>query len=216
MTVVIPRPTPKDEASEATPAAPVSVAAATRAKANPGGGGLYKPRTPIYPKLVHGRWRMIKWALLIFTLGVYYLVPWLRWARAGDAPQQAVLVDFSHQRFYFFFITLWPQEIYFITGLLVMSALALFLVTALFGRLWCGYACPQTVWTDLYIVVERAFEGDRNARMKLDASPLSFNKAWRKTGKHAVWIGIAVATGGSMGTLASKAGAPCSINSPTA
>jgi cytochrome c oxidase accessory protein FixG len=78
-----------------------------------------------------------------------------------------------------------------------MAALALFLVTALFGRLWCGYACPQTVWTDLYILVERAFEGDRNARMRLDASPWSFDKAWRKLGKHAVWLGIAFGTGGA-------------------
>ena len=132
---------------------PVSVAASARARAGRGGGGLYKPRTPIYPKLAHGRWRTIKWAVLIATLAVYYVVPWLRWARPAGAPQQAVLVDFTGRRFYFFFIQLWPQEVYFITGLLVMAALALFLTTALFGRLWCGYACPQTVWTDLYIAV---------------------------------------------------------------
>ena len=176
---------------------PVSVAATARSKANRGGGSLYKPRTPIYPKLTHGRWRTIKWALLILTLGIYYVVPWLRWARPVGAPQQAVLVDFTGRRFYFFFIQLWPQEVYFITGLLVMAALALFLVTALFGRLWCGYACPQTVWTDLFIAVERLFEGDRNARMKLDAAPLSLNKAWRKGGKHLVWLAIAMATGGA-------------------
>jgi hypothetical protein len=108
-----------------------------------------------------------------------------------------VLVDFTGRRFYFFFIQLWPQEVYFITGLLVMGALALFLVTALFGRLWCGYSCPQTVWTDLFIAVERLFEGDRNARMKLDKSPMSFDKFWRKGGKHAVWLGIAFSTGGA-------------------
>jgi cytochrome c oxidase accessory protein FixG len=108
-----------------------------------------------------------------------------------------VLVDFTGRRFYFFFIQLWPQEVYFITGLLVMGALALFLVTALFGRLWCGYTCPQTVWTDLYIAVERLFEGDRNARMKLDKSPMSFDKLWRKGGKHATWLGIAFGTGGA-------------------
>ena len=176
--------------------APVSVAAATRAK-GVSDGGLYKPRTPIYPKLVHGRWRMVKWAMLIATLAVYYITPWIRWSRPEGLPQQAVLVDFTGRRFYFFFIQLWPQEVYFITGLLVMAALSLFLVTALFGRLWCGYACPQTVWTDLYIVVERLFEGDRNARMKLDAAPLSLDKAWRKGGKHLVWIAIAVATGGA-------------------
>ena len=175
---------------------PVSAAAAAREKSKDS-GGLYKPRVPIYPKLVHGRWRMIKWALLILTLAVYYITPWIRWHRPAGLPQQAVLVDFTGPRFYFFVIQLWPQEVYFFTGLLVMSALALFLATALFGRLWCGYACPQTVWTDLYIVVERLFEGDRNARMKLDASPLSLNKIGRKLGKHVTWLAIALATGGA-------------------
>lgn len=194
MTVVIDRtrsPNPNDDQG------PVSAAAAARRKAGEGGGSLYKPRTPIYPKLVHGRWRMIKWALLVATLAVYYIVPWIRWERPGALPDQAVLVDFTGRRFYFFFIQLWPQEVYFITGLLVMAALALFLITALFGRLWCGYTCPQTVWTDLFIAVERFFEGDRNARMKLDAAPMSFDKLWRKTGKHAVWLGIAFGTGGA-------------------
>jgi cytochrome c oxidase accessory protein FixG len=162
-----------------------------------GGDGLYQKRRQIYPKLVHGRWRAIKWAALALTLTIYYVTPWLRWARPGGAPQQAVLVDFTGRRFYFFFIQLWPQEIYFITGLLVMAALALFLTNALFGRLWCGYACPQTVWTDLYIAVERAFEGDRNARMRLDAQGWSPNKALRKGGKHLTWIAIAMVTGGA-------------------
>ncbi len=174
-----------------------SAASIARDKASRGGGGLYKPRTPIYPKLAHGRWRNIKWVLLIATLAVYYGVPWLRWGRPDGAPQQAVLVDFAHQHFYFFFIALWPQEIVFVTGLLIMAALALFLTSALFGRLWCGYACPQTVWTDLFIAVERAFEGDRNARMRLDAAPLSLDKVWRKAGKHIAWLLIAMATGGA-------------------
>ena len=177
-------------------ATPVSAAAAARAKGAKV-TGLYKPRTPIYPKLVHGRWRMIKWALLVATLAVYYITPWIRWRRPEGLPQQAVLVDFAGRRFYFAFIQLWPQEVYFITGLLVVAALALFLVSALFGRLWCGYACPQTVWTDLYIVTERLFEGDRNARMRLDAAPTSFDKLWRKSGKHLTWLAIAMATGGA-------------------
>ena len=160
-------------------------------------GRLYKPREPIYPKLVHGRFRAIKWVLMAVMLGIYYGVPWIRWDRPGAAPDQAVMVDFTHGRFYFFFLHLWPQEVYFITGLLVMAALGLFLTTALFGRLWCGYACPQTVWTDLYLYVERMFEGDRNARMRLDKQPWSLDKAWRKIGKHAVWLGIAAATGGA-------------------
>ncbi len=160
-------------------------------------GSLYKPREPIYPKRVHGRWRTIKWALLAVTLAVYYVTPWLRWDRPGGLPDQAVLVDFTGRRFYFFWIQLWPQEVYFITGLLVMAALALFLTSALFGRLWCGYACPQTVWTDLFMQVERWFEGDRNARMRLDAAPWSLDKMWRKGGKHAVWLGIAFGVGGA-------------------
>ncbi len=175
---------------------PRSVAEAARDKARDK-GSLYKPRVPIYPKLVHGQWRRIKWALLILTLAVYYITPWIRWERPGALPDQAVLVDFFGRRFYAFGIQLWPQEVYFITGLLVIAALALFLVTALFGRLWCGYACPQTVWTDLYIYVERAFEGDRNARMRLAAAPWTFDKIWRKGGKHAVWLAVAFGTGGA-------------------
>lgn len=174
-----------------------AVSPAERMREKQARGGLYKPRVPIYPKLVHGRWRAIKWALLIVTLGIYYLTPWIRWARPEGLPQQAVLVDFSGGRFYFFTIQLWPQEVYFLTGLLVLAALALFLTTALFGRLWCGYACPQTVWTDLYIYVERLFEGDRNARMRLDAAPMSADKLWRKSGKHAVWLAVAFGTGGA-------------------
>ncbi|WP_293481176.1 cytochrome c oxidase accessory protein CcoG [Phenylobacterium sp.] len=175
---------------------PVSAAERARAKGD-AKGSLYKPRQPIYPKLVHGQWRRLKWALMILTLTVYYVTPWIRWERPGALPDQAVLVDFFGRRFYFFGIQLWPQEVYFITGLLVIAALSLFLVTALFGRLWCGYACPQTVWTDLYIYVERLFEGDRNARMRLAAAPWSFDKLWRKGGKHLVWLGVAFGTGGA-------------------
>jgi cytochrome c oxidase accessory protein FixG len=190
MTIII------DRTRESAPGrGPVSVAERQREKARP--KGLYQARVPIYPKLVHGPWRWLKWVLLIIMLAIYYITPWIRWERPGTLPDQAVLVDFAGGRFYFFTIQLWPQEVYFITGLLVMAALALFLVTALFGRLWCGYACPQTVWTDLYIHIERLFEGDRNARMRLDAAPTSFNKLWRKAGKHAVWIGVAFGTGGA-------------------
>lgn len=189
---------PASPKSEGKGQARAAVSAAARAKGRGDArGGLYKPRQPIYPKLVHGRWRTVKWALLIATLAIYYVTPWIRWARPGDLPQQAVLVDFTGRRFYFFDIQLWPQEVYIFTGLMIMGALALFLVTALFGRLWCGYACPQTVWTDLYIVVERLFEGDRNARMRLDAQPLSLDKAWRKGGKHLTWLAIAFGTGGA-------------------
>ncbi|MFN3959530.1 MAG: cytochrome c oxidase accessory protein CcoG [Parvularculaceae bacterium] len=158
---------------------------------------LYKKREPIYPKLVHGRFRLLKWAILIATLGVYYILPWLRWPRGPAEPDQAVLVDFVGGRFYFFFIEIWPSELYFVTGLLILAALSLFLATALFGRVWCGYACPQTVWTDLFIAVERLIEGDRNARIKLAKAPWSAEKVLRKAAKHAIWLIIAAATGGA-------------------
>jgi cytochrome c oxidase accessory protein FixG len=182
-------PSPKTE--------PVSAAALARRKAIFGGGGLYAARQPIHPKLVHGRWRQIKWAMLVLTLAIYYGMPWIRWQRPGALPDQAVLIDFAHARFYFFGLQLWPQEIHFITGLVVLSALGLFLATALFGRLWCGYSCPQTIWTDLYILVERAFEGDRNARMRLDSQPWGLNKISRKVGKHGIWLLLAFWTGGA-------------------
>ncbi|MGZ5934710.1 MAG: cytochrome c oxidase accessory protein CcoG [Rhizomicrobium sp.] len=158
---------------------------------------LYKAREPIYPKLVHGTYRKVKWALMAVTLAIYYLTPWIRWDRGPGAPSQAVLVDLAHERFYFFFIEIWPQEVYYITGLLILSAVALFLVTSLFGRLWCGYACPQTVWTDLFIWVENLLEGDRSARIRLAAQPWTAEKIAKRVSKHAIWIFIAIATGGA-------------------
>ncbi|MBB37178.1 MAG: cytochrome c oxidase accessory protein CcoG [Hirschia sp.] len=158
---------------------------------------LYAKRKQIYPKLAHGRFRLVKWIVMAVTLTVYYAVPWIRWDRGEGIPDQAVLADFASEKFYFFFIEIWPQEAYYLAGLLILAALALFLVTSLLGRVWCGYTCPQTVWTDLYIWIERAFEGDRAARMRLDKSPLGFNKLWRKLGKHAAWLFIAFWTGGA-------------------
>lgn len=158
---------------------------------------LYKKREQIYPKLAHGFYRNLKWAAMIVLLGIYYITPWIRWDRGVDRVDQAVLVDFEGRRFYFFFIELWPQEVYYITGLLILASFGIFLSSALFGRVWCGYACPQTVWTDLYIYVERAIEGDRNARMRLDKGPLTLSKAAKKISKHIVWLLIAAATGGA-------------------
>jgi cytochrome c oxidase accessory protein FixG len=158
---------------------------------------LYKARVPIYPKEVSGRYRNLKWAMMAFTLSIYYLVPWIRWDRGPDAPHQAVLVDMAHQRLYFFFIEIWPQEVYYITGLLILAAVTLFLITALFGRLWCGYSCPQTVWTDLFIWVETRIEGDRNARKRLAAARWTPGKFIKRVSKHAVWLVIAAATGGA-------------------
>ena len=157
---------------------------------------LYASRVAIHPKAVHGTFRRLKWALLILLLGIYYVAPWLRWDRPGEAPDQAILIDLANRRFYFFFIGVWPQEFYYVAGLLIMAGVGLFLVTSLFGRAWCGYACPQTVWTDLYIWVESKIEGDRNARIKLDAAPWSVSKLSKRATKMAVWLAIAIATGG--------------------
>jgi len=158
---------------------------------------LYAPRKKIFPKRAQGTFRRFKWLVMLVTLGIYYLTPWIRWDRGAHAPDQAVLVDLAHRRFYFFFIEIWPQEFWLVAGLLVMAGFGLFLVTSAVGRAWCGYTCPQTVWVDLFLVVERAVEGDRNARMKLDAGPWTIRKLALRTVKHATWLLIAVATGGA-------------------
>lgn len=158
---------------------------------------LYITRIKVYPRAIKGLWRRVKWAVLVVLLGLYYAVPWLRWDRGPDAPNQAILIDLDGRRGWFFDVVIWPQEIYFVTGLLILGAFGLFFATALFGRVWCGFACPQTVWTDLFMLVERLIEGDRNDRMRLDRQPMSANKAVRKTLKHAAWLAIAAATGGA-------------------
>jgi|TARA_B100000959_G_scaffold83145_1_gene88598 cytochrome c oxidase accessory protein FixG len=158
---------------------------------------LFEKQQKVYPKRVWGKYRKIKWLLMFITLGIYYLAPWVRWDRGFNAPDQAILIDIPNSRAYFFFIEIWPQEVYYITGLLIIAAVGLFFVTSLFGRAWCGYICPQTVWTDLFVWVERIFQGDRQKRMKLDQSSLSFNKFWRKLATHLTWIFIGLITGGA-------------------
>ena len=158
---------------------------------------LYAPRAKIHPKRASGDFRRLKWIIMAVTLGIYYAAPWLRWDRGPYAPDQAILVDLAHRRFYFFFIEIWPQEFYYVAGLLIMAGVGLFLVTSVVGRAWCGYTCPQTVWTDLFLVVERWVEGDRNARIKLDAAPWSLDKLRKRLVKHVVWVMISVATGGA-------------------
>ncbi|PZU50027.1 MAG: cytochrome c oxidase accessory protein CcoG [Sphingomonas sp.] len=162
-----------------------------------GDGSLYKKREKVHPKKVDGPFRRFKWAVLFLTLGIYYITPWLRWDRGEFSPDQAVLVDLAHRRFYFGPIEIWPQEFYYVAGLLIMAGLGLFLVTTSVGRAWCGYACPQTVWTDLFMVVERWIEGDRNERIRLDKAPMSAGKFVKRASKHAVWLLIAVLTGGA-------------------
>ena len=158
---------------------------------------LYAAREPVFPRKVKGKFRTFKWGLMIVALGIYYLSPWIRWDRGPLLPDQAILIDLAGRRFYFFMIEIWPHEFYFIAGLLIMAGLGLFLFTSAAGRVWCGYTCPQTIWTDLFILTERWIEGDRNARVRLWKSKWDLRK-WRlRLFKWFVWLLIGVATGGA-------------------
>ena len=158
---------------------------------------LYAARKKVYPQHVTGTFRRVKWAVLFVTLGLYYLLPFVRWDRGPNAPGQAVLIDFPNRRFYFFFIEIWPQEFYYLTGLLIMAAMALFLMNALAGRVWCGYLCPQTVWTDLFQTIERWTEGDRREHLQRDRQPWTLDRLARAATKHFLWLMIAWWTGGA-------------------
>ncbi len=158
---------------------------------------LYAAREPIFPRRVKGTFRTLKWWLMGAMLGVYYITPWLRWDRGPLMPDQAVLLDLSSRRFFFFMVEIWPNEFYFVAGLLIMAGLGLFLFTSAAGRVWCGYACPQTVWTDLYILVERWVEGDRNARIRLHRQVWDAEKIWKSLVKWTIWLLIGLATGGA-------------------
>ena len=164
----------------------------------PSAPSLYAAREPIFPRRVRGHFRNLKWVLMLVLLGIYYVTPWIRWDRGPELPDQAVLVDMAGRRFFFFFIEIWPHEFYFVAGLLIMAGLGLFLFTSALGRVWCGYACPQTVWTDLFILVERWIEGDRNARLRLHRqNNWDVRKLRLRLTKWVVWLLIALATGGA-------------------
>ena len=190
-----------DQADEAPGLARLAAAAEVK----PGGavpppqddGPLYAARRKIYPQSVSGTFRRIKWTLLVVTLGIYYLLPFVRWDRGPGAPHQAVLIDFPARRFYFFFIEIWPQEVYYITGLLILAALVLFLMNAVAGRIWCGYLCPQTVWTDLFFAIERWVEGDRRQQIRRDRKTWTLETWLRKGTKHFLWLMVAWWTGGA-------------------
>jgi cytochrome c oxidase accessory protein FixG len=158
---------------------------------------LYAAREPVFPKRVSGTFRTLKWWLMALMLGAYYLAPWIRWDRGPELPDQAILVDLAHRRFFFFMIEIWPHEFYFVAGLLIMAGLGLFLFTSAAGRVWCGYACPQTVWTDLMILVERWVEGDRNARLRLHRQSWDGEKIRKRAIKWTLWLLIGLATGGA-------------------
>ncbi len=185
---------PKSESAATDTAPRLSDVEAVNRKAD---RPLYAARQKVYPKLAGGRFRALKWAVMALTLGIYYALPWLRWNRGPDLPDQAVLLDMVHNRYFFFFLEIWPQEFYFVTGLLVLAALMLFFSTALAGRVWCGYTCPQTVWTDLMITIERFWQGDRNQRIKLDKAAWGPAKIFKKVMTHFSWLFIGLFTGGA-------------------
>ncbi|MDO9291818.1 MAG: cytochrome c oxidase accessory protein CcoG [Hydrogenophaga sp.] len=151
---------------------------------------LLDQQQKIYPRSVSGRFARWRWVMVWLTQIVFYGLPWLRW---ND--RQAVLFDLEERHFYVFGLVLQPQDFIYLAALLVLSALGLFFVTAIAGRVWCGYACPQTVYTEIFLWVERRIEGDRSARLRLDARPWGLEKLLRKTGKQAAWIAIALFTG---------------------
>ena len=151
---------------------------------------MYAKQKTIYARSVSGWFAGWRWGLVWATQLVFYGLPWLDWNG-----RQAVLFDLASRRFYIFGLVLYPQDFIYLTGLLIVSAYALFLVTAVAGRVWCGFACPQTVYTEVFMWVERQFEGDRMARMKRDAAPRTFNRLLRKSGKQVVWLAIGLWTG---------------------
>ncbi|MFT3898374.1 MAG: FixG Ig-like domain-containing protein [Thermomonas sp.] len=154
------------------------------------GGSAYVSERKVYPRDVSGVFNRLRVAAVLWLLGMYYVFPWLQW----DG-RQAVLFDLPARKFHVFGITFWPQDFVFLAMLLMIAALCLFFFTALAGRLWCGYACPQTVWTEVFLWMERAIEGDRMKRIKLDAAPWSGEKLLRKGGKHLAWLVFALWTG---------------------
>jgi cytochrome c oxidase accessory protein FixG len=154
------------------------------------GESLYEAQKKIYPREVSGLFARWRWGFVFLTQLVFYGLPWLPWGE-----RQAVLFDLAARRFYIFGYVLYPQDFIYLTALLVISALSLFLFTAMAGRLWCGFSCPQTVYTEIFLWIERQVEGNRIARMRLDAAPMSLAKFGRKALKHFIWIALAMWTG---------------------
>jgi cytochrome c oxidase accessory protein FixG len=151
---------------------------------------LYAAQEKIYPRSVAGFFSAWRWVTVWITQLVFYGLPWLQW---ND--RQAVLFDLEARRFYIFGLVLHPQDFIYLTGLLVISALALFLFTAIAGRLWCGYACPQTVYTEIFLWIEKKIEGDRSARIRLDDAGFSLGKLFKRLTKHGAWMAVALWTG---------------------
>ena len=162
------------------------------------GQGLYAEHKKIHPLKVSGTFRRLKWFFLVNMLAAYYIAPFLRWNRGEDAPDQLILFDIPNRRFYFGPIEIWPQEVYYFTGILMVASLLLFLTTAVAGRIWCGWWCPQTIWTDLFVTIERWIEGDRRKRIALDKAPMSPGKFFKRFVKHFLWLIVSALTGGAL------------------
>ena len=151
---------------------------------------LYEAQKKIYPRSISGLFARWRWVMVFLTQLVFYGLPWLEWGQ-----RQMVLFDLGARRFYIFGLVLYPQDFIYLTGLLIISALSLFLFTAVAGRLWCGFSCPQTVYTEIFMWIEHKVEGDRSARMRLDNGPWTFEKVWKKSVKQLIWIAVAFWTG---------------------
>ncbi|WP_427911343.1 cytochrome c oxidase accessory protein CcoG [Ramlibacter sp. MMS24-I3-19] len=160
----------------------------------PASESLYTSEKKVYPRATTGTFARWRWIFVWLTQAVFYGLPWLSWANEAGS-RQAVLFDLAARRFYLFGAVLYPQDFIYLTGLLVVSALSLFLFTAVAGRLWCGFSCPQTVYTEIFLWIERKVEGERQQRLKLDAGALSLEKLVKKSFKHLLWVGVAMWTG---------------------
>lgn len=155
---------------------------------------LYASQKKVYPDHVQGRFRSLKNKINTLLLGIYFITPWIRWERSGDAPDQAILLDLSHQRSYFFDLNIWAQDTSVLALGVILFTIVLFFMTSLFGRIWCGFTCVQTVFIELFVWVEKLCEGPRNQRIKLDRSALSFKKLGKKILKNSLWLLISILT----------------------
>ena len=151
---------------------------------------FYEAQKKIYPRSIRGFFAHWRWAMVFITQLVFYGLPWMEWGQ-----RQIVLFDLGARRFYIFGLVLYPQDFIYLTGLLIISALSLFLFTAVAGRLWCGFACPQTVYTEIFMWIEHKIEGERSSRLRLDAGKWNWEKLWKKTVKQGLWIAVSLWTG---------------------
>ncbi|WOO32318.1 cytochrome c oxidase accessory protein CcoG [Diaphorobacter limosus] len=168
----------------------IPIAAAPAEKPKTESASLYEAQKKVYPRSISGVFANWRWIMVYVTQLVFYGLPWLQWGE-----RQMVLFDLGARRFYIFGLVLYPQDFIYLTGLLIISALALFLFTAVAGRLWCGFSCPQTVYTEIFMWIEHKIEGDRSARIRLDNGPWTFEKTWKKSLKQLVWIAVSFWTG---------------------